>query len=788
MVIGEYTKSQKSGSSNNVITLTSYVTTQYDGTNYTAFAKTTVAWTLGSLGGNEKITVSVFNAATNALITSTEYTLTSGNCSNYTKSLNYTYPASKKIYIQVALDWNASTKFSVTSGVADLSPVGFTNIEWSDVTATSATANVTVDRNCDLFQWSRNNSTWTTISGASGSTASVNITGLTAATANTLYFRARRADLGNYGTTSSAVTTNGDAVLESVSTVKINQVSPSVTITATVYDTSYGYDLGVIVNGTVIATDIPVAFSATGVQTKSVSLTNYADDICAAMPNTAITTATYVLTTIRQGAGDGSSKGGVIYVDEATSKPIWSNPSIYYVDSESEDFLGTTDVETGGVISNATTIGANVLNLPYAQNGASIAYYYLRIGGAETRSSSRSFSADVGNISGDTVDITYGVVDSRGFETNKSITVPVYQYTPIYWSATNITRDNGYDNDIVFDVEATWCPFTATVSGASHTNTTDGKLTCRYKVGSGSWTTLTPDIQGTVSGSTITYNGTPISGGATPNTANVLIELTASDSLSSSTLSLTVPSGLPLIQIIDGKVIINGDLQVNGTIINNVPVVMPVKGDIVAIDMNGDGMAENYRVLNITDTVAELVARYSPSSSTFASSGQTYAGNALDTYLNSTWYNTLSNTAKSAIVDKTFRQDRWWRNSNGSPVYKGTYDVNSNCEVSLENASFGAEITRHIYELSVQDIIDYLGVTSSMSYTESPLNKTNLLAIFGFGSGTYTFLRSASCDTTTYAMLVNGDTGRISYGACTSAYSAYPAFKIDLSQIGFTIV
>lgn len=73
------------------------------------------------------------------------------------------------------------------------------------------------------------------------------------------------------------------------------------------------------------------------------------------------------------------------------------------------------------------------------------------------------------------------------------------------------------------------------------------------------------------------------------------------------------------------------------------------------------GTNNQYRVLNISGTVAEVVAMFDISTSQkFSSSSQTYSGSLLDTALNTTWYNTLSTTAKAAIVDKTFKQDSWY--------------------------------------------------------------------------------------------------------------------------------
>ena len=193
-----------------------------------------------------------------------------------------------------------------------------------------------------------------------------------------------------------------------------------------------------------------------------------------------------------------------------------------------------------------------------------------------------------------------------------------------------------------------------------------------------------------------------------------------------------------------------------------------------------------YLVLNGSAALVEVLAMATPtggSSIQFASSGQVYENNALDVFLNTTYYATLSADAKAAIVDKTFRQDSWYRNTNGNPDYNGSYSSNKTAyQVSLGNASFGNEISRHVYALSVQDIIDYLEVTTDMTAAESTLNMENVQAMFDITSGNI-WLRSAYADYSSSALRVYGDLGLVNANYATLSYAARPALCIDLSQI-----
>ena len=206
------------------------------------------------------------------------------------------------------------------------------------------------------------------------------------------------------------------------------------------------------------------------------------------------------------------------------------------------------------------------------------------------------------------------------------------------------------------------------------------------------------------------------------------------------------------------------------------------------------GTNNQYRVLNISGTVAEVVAMFDISTSQTYGSSQTYSGSSLDTALNTTWYNTLSTTAKAAIVDKTFKQDSWYWGSSGSPVYSGYYGTSnpgtSSYSVSLANASFGSEITRKVYALSVQDVLDYVTDTS---VGDGKLQNYNIWKMFWNTTSkpstvTYPWLRSARASNSDYCWLVRGYDGYVDYSSYYNSFASRPALTIDLSKIDFSVV
>lgn len=177
-----------------------------------------------------------------------------------------------------------------------------------------------------------------------------------------------------------------------------------------------------------------------------------------------------------------------------------------------------------------------------------------------------------------------------------------------------------------------------------------------------------------------------------------------------------------------------------------------------------------------------------------ASSGynNTYEGKNIDTYCNNTFYNSLSAAMKSAIVDKTFTQDSWARDTSvpAQSHYTGK-DSSSTYYLTLANAAFGASITRHCYCLSVQDVLDYLEATKSMGESDTTLTDTNIWHMFWNAtaspqSGKYIWLRSANSSYSGRALYIKGPSGGLGANTVTYLYVARPAFQIDLSKISWS--
>lgn len=871
------------------------------------------------------------------------------------------------IYVVASFHWNNVTHPAQNTSVVTLWTPKLTYSGLESINATSAVYDIRSSFACDVWEYKVGGGSWATFSTATTTNTKLTLSGLTPNTEySNVQVRLRRADLLNHATTTLATfTTKSKGEIVSVTDVIVDDDAPYVRVTMDAYNTGYTYKLGISVNGTVIANDISISVTATGRQTKSITLTGYKTAIFNAMSDAATATATYTLYTTISGTTYDSVATGGMRVTESRSKPTWYlEPLVFPSDEETVNFFGEQDIEKG-VINGVSLVTATIATYPagaIAHNGATIDHYYLKIGGVVLETTWTSFEDAIPiDVSGDSVTIVVGAVDSRGFEVTYSITVPVYQYNPIYWNKTLITRRNGYEDTIALNVEATYDPLEVTVDGTTYTNSVVTTLSGRYRLANGAW--LPFSVEGTAGDTTISYLGTPIDPLETPNISKVDVEITARDALSSSTLSLTVPSGIPLVRMVDGKVIINGDViiygdsyyryrvilhgsgdeddcwikndatsqyyysdgdvdasvdttftccvgtsmntreviidgqlqtldsdgkcsfQPRGDAINNYnctfeydtvtsisritfvkysadasfyPITAtvtngaysgnttiyqwsdalviihgddgyqlpdtisvsgasytydnatgfirlsnptgavtinatceaisayPQKGDVLKIDMVGDGNATEWRVISVEDNVAELLAQKRVGISPFASYGNKYEDSKLDKYLNSTYYYKLSDRTRRAIEQNIIDQDYWTLGFDyGNPDY--IINPSDGARTISAMDSDRPAMRRNIYAPSIQQIIDYLGVTPSMTAADTTWTRDNVADMFGTITVTPPIaLRSYNQATGGQASngVVLTSSGNLSgeNGAALDR-SVYPVLQVDLDKI-----
>lgn len=205
-------------------------------------------------------------------------------------------------------------------------------------------------------------------------------------------------------------------------------------------------------------------------------------------------------------------------------------------------------------------------------------------------------------------------------------------------------------------------------------------------------------------------------------------------------------------------------------------LTMPVKGDLIT--MNLDGTDRQYRVLKIVDgTTVEVLSMEDAGSSVFGSSN-TYAGNTLDAYLNTTCYNTLSTAAKAAIVPKNIAQYRY---NYSASVYNAT--THSSFAVFSTKALYAGIGDRYVYALGVEDIEDYFNHTFSNADIWGLFWNTTTKP----SGGGFPWLRDASTYINRYVWEIDYSNGYVGNSASYNSGRIRPAFQIDLSKIDFTI-
>ena len=231
---------------------------------------------------------------------------------------------------------------------------------------------------------------------------------------------------------------------------------------------------------------------------------------------------------------------------------------------------------------------------------------------------------------------------------------------------------------------------------------------------------------------------------------------------------------------------------------------MPVKSDLINLDLDGNG-AKQYRVLSMNGDVAKVMAMYDDLTSAYNSTSTTttmgtltvqkYEGSTLDTYLNTTWYNTLTSATKAAIVPESVVCDAWYWGNTGDPDYTGTYGNSvpgtSNYTISKYTGGTLNIGERNVFALGVQDVIDYLNDSSVQVDTTAILRNVNIWKMFWNDEVlhySYPWLRSSLAAVSNSAWLVGGGDGYLGYGGVNYSYVVRPALNLNLNQIPFTLV
>ena len=227
------------------------------------------------------------------------------------------------------------------------------------------------------------------------------------------------------------------------------------------------------------------------------------------------------------------------------------------------------------------------------------------------------------------------------------------------------------------------------------------------------------------------------------------------------------------------------------------PFEPPTKGSIVK--MNLDGTERQYRVLSVNGNVCKVMGMWDDFTSAYNSTSTTttfgsttaqkYEGSTLDTYLNTTWYNTLSTEAKNAIVPENVVQYCYQYydepNTPNTPTYTYQYQYNWS-DSDYENANNVGNVVvgnRNVFALDLKDIFDYFGKVC--------ITSNELMTLF-FNQTTqvskYLWLRSSRAGDSNSAWSVRGGSGDLLGSDVTISYVVRPTLNLDMSKIQYTLI
>lgn len=246
-----------------------------------------------------------------------------------------------------------------------------------------------------------------------------------------------------------------------------------------------------------------------------------------------------------------------------------------------------------------------------------------------------------------------------------------------------------------------------------------------------------------------------------------------------------------------GIVMLNNKVLVNQNKIALYIKQPPAKGSIVK--MNLDGTERQYRVLNVNGNVCKVMGMWDDFTSVYNSTSTTttfgsttaqkYEGSTLDTYLNTTWYNTLSSEAKNAIVPENVVQYCYKYydepNTPNTPTYTYQYQFNWS-DSDYENADNVGNVTvgeRNVFALDLKDIFDYIGKVC--------ITSDELMTMFWNGTtkvSKYLWLRSSDAGSSSRAWYVYGGSGYLYSSDVTRSRVVRPALNLDMSKIQYTLV
>ena len=549
----------------------------------------TLTWVLQSLGGSVNyyttgpttVTINgtqVYYKARTAWSTSqfpaakgsTSGTITVAHDSNGSKSISVGF--STAIYTSTVTEHGGTMALSNIDRAA---PSVSVNV--SSITANSIKITVSSSATANKWWYSLNGgSSWVAFNSSSGASKETTVTGLSPNTSYTVQACARKSYNGVDGYSGkTTVKTLGGSVLSSVSTLTADNATAKITLSATVYDTSYKHKLVLKDGSTTVLTLTGLSLS-NGSNTITLTAAQRSS-ILADMAAKKSFTGTFELSTFSGSSqiGSTSTKKATVQTTAANSAPTFSGFTYKDTNTTAAGVTGNNQI----LIQSVSTLQV-IASAATAKNGATISSYSVSAGGSTA--SSTTVTLNVGKIyTSGTVPIIVTAIDSRGYTSSATVNITVIAYKSIDITTAIMRRVNEIEDVTQVTLEGDITP----VKVNNVNKNTLRKLYYQYKRTDASTYSSLTDIT-----SFATFNDSGFT-----FTSDEWLSLDANyswyvrfyvyDNLTGDTATITVSQGTPLISFRRKKVGINKReptqaLDVDGNIAANGVIVLGYAGHV----------------------------------------------------------------------------------------------------------------------------------------------------------------------------------------------------------------
>lgn len=442
------------------------------------------------------------------------------------------------------------------------------SISTSSITASSVYLSATSSTICDIWDYTTDN--WVTYSQyATGgrTSANITITGLSPNTNYTIAVRARKLSNQVVGySITQGIKTLGGSVMSSVNDIVADVSTVSITLKATVYDSSYTHTVKIL-NGSTTLVTISGIYLSSGVS-KTINLSSaQRTTLLNAMPNVKTLLVVVQLLTYSGSSqiGTTSPKNISLTTSSSVSAPVFN--SFTYLDA---------NTISAGVTGDDQTLIQTVSNLVVtaeaatSKNGASISSYQVAIGDKVSSSTTTTISVGSVNSTG-TVPMIVTAVDSRGYTSSATVNVTVVKYEKINISSLVMRRINEVEPTCEVDIYGTFSPVTALGGDKNFFQ----HLYVRYKKTNVSSYSSWISINGVESTSnSFSYSSDEFLTLTLDADYSYNVQFYASDKLDSDIETVTIPQGTPLLSFRQKKIGLNkrdpqAAFDVDGSIMMN---------------------------------------------------------------------------------------------------------------------------------------------------------------------------------------------------------------------------